>query len=115
MKIISLNTHGLSNFSKCRRLLSKLRIHKPDIILLQETFTLSPTSPTFSSITTQWQSIWNGDIYLSTHLAILIPAHISSHHIFTSSYHRIMDISIHPHNSPPFIIWNIYGPTQQHL
>src|SRR5438128_3766470 len=115
MKIISLNTHGLSDFSKFRRILSKLRFRKPDIILLQETFTLSTNPPTLPSIIAQWQSIWNGAIYLSNHLAILIPSHIPSQHIATSTCNRIMDVSVHPPNSSPFIIRNIYDPAQPQL
>src|SRR5437879_1430589 len=113
MKIISLNTHGLSNFIKFRRLLTKLRIYKPDIILLQETFIHSIHPSQLTSYSSQWQSIWKGDIHLSTHLAILIALHISSQHLRTSPCHRIMDVSISPPNSTPLTIRNIYGPVHQ--
>src|SRR5437899_4611682 len=101
MKIISLNTHGLTNFHKFRRLLTKLRIHKPDIILLQETFIHSIHPSQLTSHSTQWQLLWNGDIHLSTHLAILISPHIPSQHLYTPPCHRIMDVSIHSPPSPP--------------
>ena len=96
MKIISLNSHGLSNFPKFCRLLNKLRILKPDIILLQETFTLSNNPLSLPSHIAQWQSIWNGNIYLSSHLAILIPSHIPSQHLYTSPCQCIMDVTISP-------------------
>src|SRR5438128_8762426 len=113
MKIISLNTHGLSNFIKFRRLLTKLRIYKPDIILLQETFIHSIHPSQLTSYSSQWQSLWKGDIHLSTHLAILIAPHISSQHLRTSPCHRIMDVSISPPNSTPLTLPNIYTPIHQ--
>src|SRR5580765_5290263 len=113
MKIISLNTHGLSNFTKFCRLLTRLRTHKPDIILFQETFIHTIHSSQLTSHSTQWQSLWNGDIHISTHLAILITPHIPSQHLYTSPCHQIMDVSITPPNSTPITIHNIYGPVQQ--
>src|SRR6185436_6532863 len=114
MKIISFNTRGLSDFNKFRRIIHKLRLHRPDIILLQETFTNAHTTLDLNHIRNTWNNIWQGDIYLSNHIAILVSPTLSSTQIFQSPDNRIIDISLKSHTKQTIYIRNIYAPSGGH-
>src|SRR6185436_740588 len=114
MKIISFNTRGLSDFNKFRRIIHKLRLHRPDIILLQETFTNAHTNLDLNHIQNTWNNIWQGDIYLSNHIAILVSPSLSSTQIFQSPDNRIIDISLKSHTNQTIYIRNIYAPSGGH-
>src|SRR5438132_14375175 len=108
-KIITFNRWSLLDFNKFWRVIRLLRLHHPDIILLQE---IAPSYAHFDPIQTQtlWQSIWHVDVYISRHTAILISSHFPSSLINTSPDHRVMPAYItHPQLSN-LSIHTIYAP-----
>ena len=102
------------NFDKFRRIIQTLRQHKPDIILLQETAPPS-THPNLSLMQSLWQTIWQGDIYLSPLIAILISPQYKSKLLGISNDNRVMDVSIEHPKHLSFSIRNIYAPAQESL
>jgi len=111
MKIISLNTNGVSNFQKFKRILTKLTPLSPDIILLQEIFNYNITPNRLKFLTQMWSSIWKGDIHATPYVAILVTPHIKSNLSFESTDHRIIDITIAPPHAP---ITTIISPLLQY-
>ena len=110
MRIISLNTNGLSNFQKFKCILTKLKSFSPDIILFQEVFNYNITPNRLRFHTQMWSSIWKGDIHATPYIAILVSPQFKSNLSFESLDHRIMDINIYPPHSPPISIRNVYAP-----
>src|SRR5438128_3955118 len=114
LKIISFNGRSLLHFDKFRRVIRLLRHHHPDIILFQE---IAPSKAHFNPMLTWtlWQTIWQGDIYISHHTAILISPQFSSLLISITPDNRVMDVSItHPKLSN-ITICNIYAPANTDL
>jgi len=111
MNIISINANGLCSHSKFARILSKISIFHPKIILIQESFTLSH-SPLSSFQISLYKSIWPGHFFYTKHLITLISPHFSANHVFTSTDQRIMDITV---SSPSlsFLVRNIYAPANE--
>ena len=110
MKIITLNTHGLSDFTKVKRILTKLKPLSPDIILFQEIFNYNITPESLKFKIQTWSSIWKGTIHATPFVATLIAPHIDSSLTFESTDHRILDITITPPHSPQINVRNIYAP-----
>src|SRR5437660_9314740 len=93
MKIISFNGRSLMQFDKFRRIIRTLRHHKPDIILLQE-IAPSSSTPNLYHMQTLWQTIWQGDVYISPQVAILISPSFKSKLIGISPDESVMNLSI---------------------
>ena len=112
MKIISFNGHSLMQFDKFRRIIQTLRQHKPDIILLQE---IAPPAahPNLPLMQSLWHTIWQGDIYLSPLIAILISPQYKSKLIGISTDNRVMDVSLDHPKHLTFSIRNIYAPAHE--
>ena len=72
MKIITLNAQGLTEFTKLKRILTKLKPLSPDIILFQEIFdyNITPERQKFKIQT--WSSIWQGTIHATPFVATFI-------------------------------------------
>src|SRR5437016_6416312 len=114
MKIISFNRCSLMQFNKFRRIIRTLRHHKPDIILLQE-IAPSSTTPNLYHMQTLWQTIWQGDVYISPQVAILISPSFKSKLIGISPDDHIMDVSIEHPKFSTISIRNIYAPAHENL
>src|SRR5438128_1807545 len=112
MKIISFNGCSLMQFDKFRRIIRTLRHHKPDIILLQE-ITPPSTSPNLYHMQTLWQTIWQGDVYISPLVATLISPSYKSKLIGISLDDRVMDVSIEHPKLSTIAIRNIYAPAHE--
>src|SRR5437879_6300982 len=112
MKIISLNGRSLMQFDKFCQIIQTLRHHKPDMILLQE-IAPSSTTPNLYYMQTLWQTIWQGDVYISPQVAILISPSFKSKLIGISLDGRIMDVSIEHPKLSTISIRNIYAPAQE--
>ena len=112
MKIISLNTQGLSDFTKFKRILTKLKPFSPDIILFQEIFDYNITPDRLKFKIQTWSSIWKGTIHATPFVATLIMPHIKSSLTYESKDHRILDITITPSHSPQINVCNIYAPAK---
>ena len=112
MKIISLNTQGLSDFTKFKRILTKLKPFSPDIILFQEIFDYNITPDRLKFKIQTWSSIWKGTIHATPFVATLIMPHIKSSLTYESNDHRILDITITPSHSPQINVRNIYAPAK---
>jgi len=111
MNIISINANGLCSHSKFARILSKISIFHPKIILIQESFTQSQ-SPLSSFQISLYKSSWPGHFFYTKHLITLISPHFTANHVFTSADQRIMDITV---SSPSlsFFVRNIYAPANE--
>ena len=110
MKIVSLNAQGLTDFTKVKRILNKLRSFSPDIILFQEIFNYNITPDRLKFKIQTWSSIWQGTIHATPFVATLIAPHIQSTLSYESDDHRILDITIVPPHSPQINIRNVYAP-----
>jgi len=110
MKIISLNAQGLTEFTKIKRILTKLKSFSPDIILFQEIFDYNITPERLRFKIQTWASIWQGSIHATPYVATFIAPHIKSTLTFESTDHRILDITIIPPHSPQINIRNVYAP-----
>src|SRR5438128_4904203 len=114
IKTISFNGRSLLNYDKFRRILRILRQHHPDIILLQD---IAPSQANFnpSYTRTLWQNLWQGEIYISRHTAILISPQFTSSLLSISPDTRVMDVSISHPKLSTIIIRNIYAPARSNL
>ena len=110
MKIITLNAQGLTDFTKVKRILTKLRPFSPDIILFQEIFNYNISPERFKFKIQTWSSIWKGTIHATPFVATLVAPNINSTLTFESNDHRILDITITPPHSPQINIRNVYAP-----
>jgi exonuclease III len=116
MRIITLNAQGLTDFSKFKRLLTKLKSLSPDVILFQEIFNYNINPERLKFIIQTWSTIWKGTIHATPFVATLIAPNINSTLTFESNDHRILDITITPSHSTQINIRNVYAPadnTQQ--
>src|SRR5438128_11790344 len=114
IKTMSFNGRSLLNYDKFRRILRILRQHHPDIILLQD---IAPSQANFNPTYTRtlWLNLWQGEIYISRHTAILVSPQFSSSLISLSPDTRVMDISISHPKLSDIIIRNIYAPARSDL
>ena len=108
INIINLNVHGLRNKMKRKTIFHNLRLHKSDIICLQETYITDNDHE-------QWEREWGGKIYYSSNTThsmgqmILIKKKFPYETQCNVKKQRILIVEIKVEDDSLFII-NAYGP-----